>query len=557
MNTFSGNPNLKAQAQSISYTEEQVNLLRKYINDPISFIEEQVKIEHVDHGLIPFKPFEFQKRMIDAYHNNRFTICKVGRQSGKSTITIAYLLWYVLFNDNKNVALLANKLDTARELMNRIQRAYEILPFWLQQGVKEWNKLSISIENGSRIQASATSSSSVRGQSFSFIFMDEFAFLEPNKAEDFFRSTWPTISSGKTTKVVAVSTPNGMNSFYRLWKGAEEAQTILGKVENGEELSDNEKEKYLQKQISEWFPVEVHWTEVPGRDEEWKQREIANFGSVERFNTEYGCEFLGSTSTLIDGSVLFGLKPVEPINSVGFCNIYEMPIDDHVYVCTVDTSRGKGFDCSAFSIFDVTEFPYKQVAAYKSDEIQPEEYHLEILRIANAYNNAYVLIELNDVGAQVAAYLKMDIGYENVISTMTKANKQMISAGFGKSKPGIMTSKQTKQIGCQTLKTLIETDNLIISSADTINELFAFSIQSNGTYEADAGNNDDLVTTLFLFAWLQSQQYFKMLTDKDSRQRLAEAWGNQNRDDFIAPIIDSGQYWEIMADRGYDKLVSW
>ena len=557
MNTFSGNPNLKAQAQSISYTEDQVNLLRKYINDPISFIEEQVKIEHVDHGLIPFKPFEFQKRMIDAYHNNRFTICKVGRQSGKSTITIAYLLWYVLFNDNKNVALLANKLDTARELMNRIQRAYEILPFWLQQGVKEWNKLSISIENGSRIQASATSSSSVRGQSFSFIFMDEFAFLEPNKAEDFFRSTWPTISSGKTTKVVAVSTPNGMNSFYRLWKGAEEAQTILGKIEKGEELSDNEKEKYLKKQISEWFPVEVHWTEVPGRDDEWKQKEIANFGSVERFNTEYGCEFLGSTSTLIDGSVLFGLKPVEPINSIGFCNIYEMPIDEHVYVSTVDTSRGKGFDCSAFSIFDVTEFPYKQVAAYKSDEVQPEEYHLEILRIANAYNNAYVLIELNDVGAQVAAYLKMDIGYENVISTMTKANKQMISAGFGKSKPGIMTSKQTKQIGCQTLKTLIETDNLIICSADTINELFAFSIQTNGTYEADAGNNDDLVTTLFLFAWLQSQQYFKLLTDKDSRQRLAEAWGNQNRDDFIAPIIDSGQYWEIMADRGYDKLVSW
>ena len=272
-NHYLGNPLLKKANVPVEWTEEQILEYKKCMEDPMYFCVKYIKIVSLDEGLIPFNMFPFQKEMVGTIHNNRFTICKLPRQSGKTTTIVSYILHYVLFNPNMNVAILANKAATARDILSRLQLAYENLPKWLQQGVMSWNKGSLDLENGSRIVASSTSSSAVRGGSYNMIFLDEFAFVPHNVAEDFFSSVYPTISSGTTTKVIIVSTPNGMNMFYKLWSDAE-----------------SERNSYI--------PIEVHWSEVPGRDEKLKEETIANT-SQEQFNREFECEFLGSVNTLI------------------------------------------------------------------------------------------------------------------------------------------------------------------------------------------------------------------------------------------------------------------
>ena len=216
--------------------------------------------------------YPFQEKIVNTIHENRFTICKLPRQSGKSTTTISYLLHYALFNPNCNIAILANKSSTARDILGRLQLAYENLPKWLQQGVLNWNKGNIELENGSKVVAAATSSSAVRGGSYNIIFLDEFAFVPTTIAEQFFSSVYPTITSGKSTKVIIVSTPHGMNQFYKLWVDAEAGQ-------------------------NDYIPIEVHWSEVPGRDNKWKEETIRNT-SESQFASEFECEFLGSIDTL-------------------------------------------------------------------------------------------------------------------------------------------------------------------------------------------------------------------------------------------------------------------
>ena len=270
---YLGNPNLKKVNVKQEYTKEQIVEIQKCMKDPIYFIKNYIQIVSLDKGLVPFELYDFQEKLVDTFHNNRFTICKMPRQSGKSTTIISYLLYYSIFNDNKNIAILANKAATARDILSRYQLAYENLPSWLQQGVINWNKGNIELENGSKLVAAATSSSSVRGSSFNIIFLDEFAYVPQQIAESFFSSVYPTISSGKDTKVMIVSTPHGMNMFYKLWVDAEEKRNL-------------------------YVPIEVHWSEVPGRDERWKEETIKNTSETQ-FRTEFECEFLGSANTLI------------------------------------------------------------------------------------------------------------------------------------------------------------------------------------------------------------------------------------------------------------------
>lgn len=265
---YLGNSNLKAAGVSVNFTPEQIEEYIKCSQDPLYFVKNYVKIVSLDKGLVPFELYDYQEDMIRAVHENRFVIGKMPRQTGKSTTVISYLLHYILFNQDMSVAILANKLSTARELLNRLKMAYEYLPMWLQQGVVEWNKGSIVLENGSKILASATSSSAVRGGSYNFIFLDEFAYVPQNVAEEFFSSVYPTITSGKTTKVMIISTPKGLNMFYRLWVNANKKPGEDGK--------------------NEYFPIEVHWTAVPGRDDKWKQQTISNT-SEQQFRTEFEC----------------------------------------------------------------------------------------------------------------------------------------------------------------------------------------------------------------------------------------------------------------------------
>ena len=496
MNTsYLGNPNLKKKNVPISWSQEEIEEFVKCKESPPYFIRKYVQIVHVDRGLIPFDLYDFQEDMVDKFYDNRFVICKMPRQTGKSTTIIAFLLHYILFNDDVRVAILANKGSTARELLSRLQLAYEHLPIWLQQGVVTWNKGDIELENGSKILASATSSSAIRGGSFNIIFLDEFAFVPPNIAEEFFRAVYPTISSGESTKVFIVSTPNGMNMFYKMWVNAVEGR-------------------------SDYVPIDVHWSQVPGRDENWKDQTIRNT-SEDQFRVEFETEFIGSSNTLISPGKLRTLAFRDPLEERDGYAVWAHPIAGHQYFLSADVARGAGKDYSAFTVIDATDVPYKVVARYRNNEISPLIYPDIIYKVANHYNEALVLVEANDIGGQVADTLYYDFEYENMLSASTKGRSgQVLSGGFAKGAYiGLKTTAQVKRIGCSTLKDLIEQDQIIMLDFELISELTSFAVRGK-SYSATQGNNDDLVMCLVLFGWVAKQRYFKEMLDQELRQKI-------------------------------------
>ncbi len=509
--TYLGNPNLKKANVQQEWTEDQVKEYAQCMKDPLYFIQKYVRIVSLDEGLIPFEMYPFQKEMVGTFHKNRFTICKLPRQSGKSTTMISYLLHYSLFNPSVNIAILANKAATARDLLGRLQLAYEHLPKWLQQGVMSWNKGSLELENGSKILASSTSASAVRGGSYNIIFLDEFAYVPSNVAEQFFSSVYPTISSGKSTKVMIVSTPHGMNMFYKLWTDAEEKR-------------------------NSYVPIEVHWSEVPGRDEKWRKETIANT-SEQQFQTEFECEFLGSIDTLISPHKLRTLAYKTPLQSNAGLDVYEQPQKDHTYFITADVSRGTKNDYSAYVVFDVTQVPYRVVAKYRDNEVKPLLFPQKIYHVARAYNQAFVLVEVNDIGEQVANTLQFDMEYDNlVMASMRGRAGQIMGGGFsgGKAQLGVRTTKAVKKIGCSNLKQLLESDKIIVEDFDCINELSTFIVKGS-SFEADDGCNDDLVACMFIFCWATDQTYFKELTNNDVREQMFKDQQDQLEQD-MAPF---------------------
>jgi len=524
---YLGNPLLKKSNVPVNWTKEQILEYQECMENPIYFIRNYIKIVSLDEGLVPFELYDFQEDIVDTIHDNRFTICKMPRQSGKSTTMVSYILHYVLFNPNMNVAILANKASTARDILGRLQLAYENLPKWLQQGVVSWNKGSVDLENGSRVVASSTSSSAVRGGSYNMIFLDEFAFVPTNVAEDFFSSVYPTISSGKSTKVIIVSTPNGMNLFYKLWVDAE-----------------NKRNSYNI--------IDVHWSQVPGRDEKWRTETIANT-SEEQFRREFDCEFLGSANTLINPSKIKTMAFHNPIQSNAGLDMYEKPREGATYVVVADVARGTNNDYSAFIVFDVSTVPYKIVAKYRNNEIKPLLFPNIIHDVAKAYNQAYVLVEVNDIGEQVATALQFDLEYENLImASMRGRAGQIVGGGFsgGKAQLGVRTTKAVKKLGCSNLKQIIETDKLIITDYDLINEFSTFILKGQ-SFEAEEGHTDDLAMCCVIFAWLVEQTYFKELTDDDIRARMFLEQQHQLEQD-MAPFgfIDDGldNYGETIVD---------
>ena len=531
-NVYLGNPNLKKANTPHEFTEEQVIEFIKCKNDPVYFAKNYIKIVSLDEGLTQFHPYDFQEKLIKNFHENRFNICKMPRQTGKSTTSVSYLLHYAVFNDSTNIGILANKAATARDLLSRLQTAYENLPKWMQQGIISWNKGSLELENGSKILAASTSASAVRGMSFNILFLDEFAFVPNHIAESFFASVYPTITSGKNTKVIMVSTPHGMNHFYRYWHDAERGK-------------------------NEYIPTDVHWSEVPGRDDVWKEQTIANT-SEQQFKVEFECEFLGSINTLIAPSILRNMVYETPITKNAGLDIYEKPEKDHNYIVTVDVARGLGNDYSAFIVFDVTQFPYKVVAKYRNNEVKPMLFPNIILDVAKGYNNAYLLIEVNDIGDQVASILQYDLEYENLLmASMRGRNGQIVGQGFSgkKTQLGVRTTAAVKKLGCSNLKTLIEDDKLLASDYEVISELTTFS-QKHNSFEAEEGCNDDLAMCLVIFAWLVAQDYFKEMTDNDIRKRLYEEQKNQIEQDmapfgFMSDGLEDEEGFVNNGDRWY------
>jgi len=628
---YLGNPNLKKVNTPQEFTKKEILEYQKCAKDPIYFMTKYIRIVSLDDGLVPFKMYDFQKHIVRTIHDNRFTICKLPRQSGKSTTTVSYLLHYALFNPNSNIAILANKSSTARDILGRVQLAYENLPKWMQQGVINWNKGNIELENKSVIVAAATSSSAIRGGSYNIIFLDEFAFVPANIAEQFFSAVYPTISAGTQTKMIIVSTPYGMNQFYKLWTDAE-----------------NKRNDYV--------PIEVHWSEVPGRDEAWKEATIRNtsaeqfqqefecvdgntivetedgkikiedlykkllkkrVGQMFRTNTDnikilstsgfsnfngiqkvkrnlyqhiifddkseiktsinhpfgkdkilarnvkvgdylsskkvlynelvnekiflydpinvekenlyitngvvsHNCEFLGSVNTLINPSKIKTLAYMNPIQSNAGLDVYEDPKKGNTYVCTVDVARGVSKDYSAFIILDVTQMPFRIVAKFRNNEIRPLLFPHTIDQVCKAFNHAHVLVETNDLGQQIAEALQFELEYDNLLMTTQRGRAgQILGAGFSGrgSGFGVKMTKQIKKIGCANIKTLIESDKVIIQDFNIIEEMSTF-IRKGQSWQADDGANDDLMMCLVIFGWLSNQPFFKELTDTNARQML-------------------------------------
>lgn len=536
---YLGNPKLKKANVPMEFTPEQIEEIGKCARDIEYFCETYMKIVSIDEGLVPYEPYDYQKEIMHKVQDNRFVICKMPRQTGKTTTMAAVIMHFALFNPDFNIAILANKATTAREILGRIQLAYEYLPWFLQQGIVEWNKGNIELENGSKIFASSTSATAVRGMSINMVYLDEFAFVPHTVQEEFFASVYPTISSGKSSRVLITSTPNGMNLFYKIWSDAE-------------------------KEINDYVTMSVDWWDVPGRDEEWKQQTIRNT-SERQFAVEFECEFLGSSNTLIDPNKLRMLTFDNPLRYNETLKVFEDPKPNHIYAITVDTSRGVGNDYSAFVVIDVTEPTYKIVATFRNNTIAPMLYPKFIITAAKMYNEAHIMVEINDIGAQVADIIHNEYEYEGLIKAQWKGRAgQLVGGGFGggDSQLGVRTTSSLKRIGCSSLKTIIENDRLLISDFDVLSELTTFVANKRGTnYEAEEGMTDDLAICLVLFAWLTGQDYFKQLTDIDIRKNLY-AQNEQAIEDELTPFgfIDSGSGNNISTDEDEFKggeMITW
>ena len=519
---YLGNQHLKKIGEEIEWSPDLLKEYMKCAQDPIYFAKNYIKIVHVDKGLVPFEMYDYQENITRKITDNRRLAVLTARQSGKTTTAMAIILHYVLFNEFKTVAILANKGDAAREVMARVKLAFESLPKWLQQGVEEWNKGNIALENGCQVLAGTTSSSAIRGKSVNFLYLDEVAFIEGY--DEFFASVYPTISSGESTKLLMTSTPNGLNHFWKTCTGAKEGT-------NGYEYE------------------EVMWHDVPGRDEKWRKETIEALDhDEEKFNQEYCCQFLGSSGTLIAGWKLKELLHQTPIAQHDGFMQYEKPIKERQYSMTVDVARGKGLDYSCFSVIDITEMPYKQVAVFRDNMVGPIDFASVVYRIGQVYNTAAVLIEVNDIGEQVADVLLMDYGYENILYTTNNGRAgKILTGGFGKKVDnGIRTTKNVKAVGCSMLKMLIEQNQLIIQDYDTIQEISRFSKKAN-SYEAESGFHDDLVMNLVLFAWMVEQAYFKDMTDINTLVKLREKTEEQIEEELLPfGFVDTGEdfYYE-------------
>jgi hypothetical protein len=489
---YNSNSNLKAAGVTVDFTPDNIQEYIKCAADPLYFIENYCYIVTLDFGLKLFKLYDCQRNKVEIIHNNRRVILMEGRQQGKTTTSAAYILWYTLFQANKTVAILANKATAAREVLDRYQTMYELLPKWMQQGVTGWNKGDIELENGSKVFTAATTASGIRGKSVNMLYVDEAAIIPNNVAEQFFTSVYPTISAGQTTKILLSSTPLGYNHFWKFWTDAEKGR-------NG------------------FVPLFIPYWEIPGRDEAWAAEQKAQLGEL-KYTQEVLCNFLGSSLTLIKADVIARMSPDNIIHSKDGLDIYEKPSAGHTYCMVCDVAKGVGGDYSSFQIIDITETPYRVVGKYRDNQISPILYPSVIYKVGKEYNNAYVLLEIN-ISEQVAHILYSEMEYENILFVTRHTMGQTVSGGFGggKTQLGVVTDKKIKRIGCHNFKALVEENKLIINDADTISEISTF-IEKKGSYEADEGYHDDLVMPLVLFSWLTTNSYFKDLNNVNLRE---------------------------------------
>lgn len=503
---------LRAKIKGKEFTTYQKLEWIKCALDVVYFTRKHVKIISIDDGIVPFDLYDYQEDLLYMYSENRFSISLQARQSGKTQTTASFILHFALFSDAKMSAILANKADQAQEILERIQLSFEMIPIFLQPGIKTYNKRSMVFGNNSKIMTFASSSGSVRGKSIALLYVDETAFI-PNDMQ-FYESTYPTIASGKESKVILTSTPNGTRGmFYKLWQ-----ESVSGR------------NSYVRKIVT--------WDMVPGRDKKWKEETIAN-SSPEQFRQEHECHFRGSSDSLISGSVLEGLVVKEPVELIEDLTIFDEAKEGRSYAMTVDCSEGVGGDYHAVSVIDITEVPYEVVATYSNNRLSPLLLPNLLYNVATKYNDALVLIENASSGSQVASDLYYDLEYENTLMTIQEKGKQVL--GFdADGRLGVKTSKQVKSIGCSTIKTLIEDGKINLNDSNMISEFGDF-VPKGGSYAAAEGAHDDMVMTMVLFGWLTTQSYFVEMTDVDIRKKLFSEMRDRSAEEMLPfGIIDDG-----------------
>jgi hypothetical protein len=504
---YRGNSNLKNSGIDLEYTQEQIEEILKCKDDPIYFIKKYIKIISLDRGLVDFELYDYQETLINLCHDNKRICAKMPRQVGKTTTVAAYVCHYITFNQYKTAAILGNKESIAREILSRIKLMVEQLPKWLQSGITEWNKGNIKFDNGCEIIASATSSSAIRGRAVAMLILDEYAFISKGVYEDFINSVYPTVASSKEAKIIIISTPFGLNHFYKMCMEAKNEQNGF---------------KYL----------EVLWNQIPGRDEEFKKKTIAELGSVERWRQEFEGSFIGSGDTLLSAEAMNKMpicKPVD-IQMLNSFRIYEQPQKDKTYIMFVDVSEGLGKDNSTCQIIDITSLPYVQVACYENNEIRPLAFHEVINKIGIYYNECIVVVETNNY-KEVVNNLNSECEYSNIF----------YSDDFG-----IKTTKKTKKLGCGNLKLLIEVDNLIVKDHETINEFGNFSADKKGSYSAKQGYHDDLVMPLVNFAyWINNKEFTNLWLDEENLSKKLNKGQLDDINDNLIPCT-------LFCDDGLD-----
>jgi hypothetical protein len=517
--TYNGNILIKKAYVKSELTYEHMIEQIRCSQDPIYFIENYCRIVSLDDGIIPFKLFDYQKEMIEMYKEHRFNLTLTARQMGKTAAMAAFILWFAIFHEVKTIAVLANKGDQAQEIMDRIRMAFEYLPFFLQHGVKVYNKRRIEFDNGSIIFSAATSASGIRGRSVDLCYIDEAAFIENDLT--FYESTYPVITSGKDSRVIMTTTPRGARGmFYMLWRDSMSGRNYYKRTE-------------------------VIWDRHPKRDEKWKEETVANIG-YSRFAQEFACKFQGSSGTLIPTEILERMQWLNPVVEDEYFKVYlqynhvyvqEQDPEDpdgfvmvpgpsetpRRYIAIADPAAGLGQDYSVCTVLDVTEYPYRIVAKYRNNDISPLLFPHTILNICMTYGNCPVLVEANnDVGGQVTYILYYELEYENMILTSNseRAIGGLREGGKGnQALPGVRTTKKVKAIGCSNLKTLLENEYLVIEDQETIEELGTF-ISVGSSYEADEECHDDTVMPLVLFSWFIKSELFNEYCGSDIGQDL-------------------------------------
>lgn len=505
-------PNLKRANIKIKWTKEMVQEWKKCRDDIVYFAETYCAITHIDYGTIKVQLRDYQRDMLEIMHKKRMTVCNLSRQLGKTTVVAIFLAHFVCFNKDKAVGILAHKGSMSAEVLDRTKQAIELLPDFLQPGISEWNKGNITLDNGSTIGAYASSPDAVRGNSFAMIYIDECAFI-PNFV-DAWLAIQPVISSGRRSKIIITTTPNGLNHFYDIWTAAIEKK-------------------------SGFEPYTAIWNSVKERlyndedifDDGWQwSKQTISASTLEQFNQEHGAQFQGTSGTLISGMKLAIMNWIEVMPENGYFYRYKKPDPERKYIASLDCSEGRGQDYHALHIIDVTDEKWEQVAVLHSNEISHMILPDIVYKYLMEYNEAPVYIELNSTGVSVAKSLYMDLEYENVICD------SMVDLGMKQ-------TRRTKPVGCSTLKDLIEKDKLKINHKPTILEFRTFS-QNKLSWAAEDGFHDDLVMSLVIFAWLTTQQKFADYVDKEDLRLASEVFGRELEDmnDDYAPVVfvDSG-----------------